>query len=73
MCFLFLLGAFLSAPYVDEYGEFDDGLKRGNPLHFDPDKYEELKKMWLNNQVPDKISRSFDPDILIITADWHSL
>ena len=38
------LGTFLPAPYIDEYGETDKGLKRGNPLSLDPDKYEELNR-----------------------------
>ena len=66
-------GAYLSAPYVDEYGEHDDMLKRGNPLKLDSQKYADLKKMWTNNEIHDKISRSFDQDLLIISADWHAL
>ena len=38
------LGTFLPAPYIDEYGETDKGLKRGNPLSLDPEKYEELNR-----------------------------
>ena len=38
------LGTFLPAPYIDEYGETDKGLKRGNPLTLDPEKYEELNR-----------------------------
>ena len=37
-------GAYLSAPYVDEYGETDKGLKRGNPLFLDQEKYAELNR-----------------------------
>jgi len=37
-------GTFLSAPYLDEYGEADKGLKRGNPMYLDQDKYEELNR-----------------------------
>ena len=43
LCTLFL-GTFLPAPYIDEYGETDKGLKRGNPLSLDPEKYEELNR-----------------------------
>ena len=39
-----LSGAYLSAPYVDEYGETDKGLKRGNPLFLDQEKYAELNR-----------------------------
>ena len=38
------LGTFLPAPYIDEYGETDKGLKRGNPLYLDQEKYEELNR-----------------------------
>ena len=37
-------GTFLPAPYIDEYGEADKGLKRGNPLYLDQEKYEELNR-----------------------------
>jgi len=41
-------GAFLPAPYLDEYGETDRGLKRGNPLYLDEEKYEELNRFIMN-------------------------
>jgi hypothetical protein len=40
-----LLGAFLPAPYLDEYGEADPGLKRGNPLHLNQQAYQELNRL----------------------------
>ena len=42
---LHVLGVLLPAPYVDEYGECDEGLKRGNPLKLDKSMYEELNKV----------------------------
>merc|ERR1712029_896817 len=65
-------GTFLPAPYIDEYGETDKGLKRGNPLTLDPEKYEELNRMWLRNEIPEKIARMFDPDMLLY-FEWHPL
>ena len=41
---LFFPGTFLPAPYLDEYGEADKGLKRGNPMYLDQEKYEELNR-----------------------------
>ena len=61
------------APYVDRYGEHDEGLKRGNPLKLDKGLYKELNKLWFSNEVPDKISRAYDPDTLTIEAYWHIL
>ena len=37
----------MPAPYVDEYGECDEGLKRGNPLKLNKAMYEDLKKVYL--------------------------
>ena len=65
-------GAFLSAPYVDEYGETDDGLRRGNPLRLDAEKYAEVNKMWLLHEIPDKISAEFDPEVNIMRGDWNT-
>jgi hypothetical protein len=61
------------APYVDRYGEHDMGLKRGNALKLDKNRYQELNKIWLSNDVPDRIARSHDPDMLTIEAFWYTL
>ncbi len=57
---------------MDEYGETDSGLIRGNPLHLDPTKYNDLAKVWINGDIPARIARSFDPENPI-TADWFTL
>ena len=41
---VYFSGAYLPAPYVDEYGETDRGLRRGNPLMLDEEKYAELNR-----------------------------
>ena len=69
----FRRGMMLPAPYVDEYGESDEGLRRGNPLKFDAEIYEELNRVWTNNDIPDKISRSFDEDQMVVGTNWHTL
>ena len=45
-------GIFIQPPYVDQYGETDAGLRRGNPLHLCQEKYRKLYKLWLNHAVP---------------------
>jgi len=65
-------GTFLPAPYLDMYGEADKGLKRGNPLYLDESKYDEINRIWLKNEVPVKISRMYDPDVMQL-ANWHKL
>jgi hypothetical protein len=32
-------GCFVSPPYLDQYGETDQGLRRGNPLHLSHERY----------------------------------
>ena len=63
----------MPAPYVDDYGEVDEGLRRGNPLKLDVNMYQELNRIWTTNSIFDKISRSFDEDIMIIRSEWHKL
>jgi hypothetical protein len=58
---------------VDSYGECDEGLARGNPLHLESAMYEDLVKVWINNDIPGRIARTFDPEVLIIRADWFTL
>ncbi len=67
------LGAMLPAPYVDRFGEHDEGLKRGNPLKLDKGQYKELNRLWMTNDIADKISRAYDPDTLTIEAYWYTL
>ncbi len=67
----FLSGLILPAPYVDDYGECDEGLHRGNPLRLDRDMYEDLQRTWTTNDIPDRISRAFDDEVLVIRAVWH--
>ncbi|KAJ8044381.1 E3 ubiquitin-protein ligase UBR2 [Holothuria leucospilota] len=47
-------------PYVDEYGEPDHGLRRGNPLHLSPERYEELHKMWISHDLPAEVTRRLE-------------
>jgi len=63
-------GCTIKAPYLDVYGETDQGLKRGNPLTLDPARYQKINRMWLNAEVPNKIARMFDPDILMLVP-WQ--
>merc|ERR1712098_295883 len=37
-------GIYIQPPYVDQYGETDMGLRRGNPLHLCQEKYRYLYK-----------------------------
>eukprot|EP01028_Stygiella_incarcerata_P012053 TRINITY_DN7248_c0_g1_i3.p1 TRINITY_DN7248_c0_g1~~TRINITY_DN7248_c0_g1_i3.p1 ORF type:complete len:1650 (-),score=390.22 TRINITY_DN7248_c0_g1_i3:1711-6537(-) len=41
----------LEAPYVDEHGEPDPGLRRGQPLSLDHEKYDHLTKLYFNGEL----------------------
>jgi len=66
-------GIFIQPPYVDQYGETDTGLRRGNPLHLCQEKYRKLYKLWLNHAVPKEISSSLESQPYYTTTPWHRL
>ncbi|CAG0889985.1 unnamed protein product [Darwinula stevensoni] len=49
-------GCFISPPYLDDYGETDAGLRRGNPLHLSRESYQKLERLWLGHGIPEKIN-----------------
>ncbi|KAG8196917.1 hypothetical protein JTE90_027621 [Oedothorax gibbosus] len=53
-------GCFTAPPYVDEYGETDQGLYRGNPLHLCRERYEELHELWLSHNIPERVSHNME-------------
>ena len=63
----------MPAPYVDEFGEVDLGLQRGNPLRLEPSLYAEINNLWLNNDVPDKIARVHNRSNGGFGTRWYSL
>merc|ERR1712136_401116 len=50
-------GSYRPAPYLDGYGETDQGLKRGNPLTLDEFRMRELNLLWLEHAIPETIVR----------------
>ncbi|CAB3225335.1 unnamed protein product [Arctia plantaginis] len=65
-------GAKLPAPFLDSYGETDQGLRRGNPLTLCPERYEQLRMLWLSHGLHERIARSLDTSVLVITT-WQNL
>ena len=39
----------------------------------DAHAYEDLRKTWANNEIPDRIARAFDDDVMILKSDWNLL
>ncbi|XP_037871161.1 E3 ubiquitin-protein ligase UBR1 isoform X2 [Bombyx mori] len=64
-------GAKMPAPYLDTYGETDQGLSRGNPLHLCHERYEALRILWLSHGVHERIARALDTNMLVITT-WQN-
>ncbi|XP_017891387.1 E3 ubiquitin-protein ligase UBR2 [Ceratina calcarata] len=66
-------GAFACPPYLDEYGETDQGLRRGNPLRICYDRYKQLNQMWLGHGLYESISRAIESSSNPTSMRWHHL
>jgi E3 ubiquitin-protein ligase UBR2 len=66
-------GSFVSPPYLDDYGETDMGLRRGNPLRLCTDRYKKLQTLWLNHSIHEEIARAIESNSHVITTQWHHL
>ncbi|CAO3609919.1 unnamed protein product [Cunninghamella blakesleeana] len=63
-CVLILLhngnGWFMNAPYLDTHGEVDQGLRRGRPQYLNAKRYAEIKKLWLQHNIPIYVARQIE-------------
>ncbi|XP_076464873.1 E3 ubiquitin-protein ligase UBR2-like isoform X2 [Babylonia areolata] len=68
-------GCFLPAPYVDSYGESDQGLRRGNPLTLCPDQYSLINKIWSGHNITQTIARYMNQDTTngFLSIEWNHL
>ncbi|XP_048517590.1 E3 ubiquitin-protein ligase UBR2 isoform X2 [Dendroctonus ponderosae] len=66
-------GCFMSPPYLDEHGETDQGLRRGNPLKLNLERYEKLHMLWLNHSIHEEIARQIETSNHIVTTQWNML
>lgn len=64
-------GCYMPAPYIDDHGETDFGLMRGNPLHLNRQHYEKLQQMWLTHAIPEQISRTLEYSPYASQINWH--
>ncbi|RKP02044.1 hypothetical protein CXG81DRAFT_18219 [Caulochytrium protostelioides] len=53
-------GHFLQAPYLDSHGEPDLGLRRGALLYLNHKRYEQIRTMWLQQQIPSFVARKLE-------------
>ncbi|KAH6923705.1 hypothetical protein HPB50_005175 [Hyalomma asiaticum] len=63
-------GCYLPPPYVDEYGETDAGLMRGNPLHLCPRRYEQLQHLWLSHGIPEQVAHALEQSTGLSSTNW---
>jgi E3 ubiquitin-protein ligase UBR2 len=66
-------GAFTSAPYLDDYGETDQGLRRGNPLHLCHESYKKLQLLWLSHSIHQEIAIKTEAQSHIFQMQWNHL
>jgi len=66
-------GSIAAPPYVDEYGETDPGLIRGNPLKLCPSAYNELNQLWLNHGVPERVARDLEKSPRLSSMNWSMM
>lgn len=64
-------GAFVSSPYLDQYGEPDRGFRRGNPLFLNEKRYEQLEQLWLQQKVPETIAQQMEMNRHLLMQDWE--
>ncbi|KAI8121103.1 E3 ubiquitin-protein ligase UBR1 [Lucilia cuprina] len=65
-------GCFVQPPYLDEYGETDQGLRRGNPLRLCPARYSKIHLNWLGHGLHEEIAR-LNEHTSAITTQWHHM
>lgn len=66
-------GAFTSAPYLDDYGETDQGLRRGNPLQLCHESYKKLQLLWLSHSIHQEIAIKTEAQSHIFQMQWNHL
>lgn len=66
-------GCVVSPPYVDEYGETDQGLRRGNPLRLCEETYNKLQMLWLSHGIHEEIARNIESNNNLMTTTWQHL
>ncbi|XP_028846030.1 E3 ubiquitin-protein ligase UBR2 isoform X2 [Denticeps clupeoides] len=66
-------GCFYAPPYLDDYGETDQGLRRGNPLHLCRDRYRKIQKLWRQHSITEEIGHAQEANQTLVGIDWQHL
>ncbi|ALC49081.1 CG9086 [Drosophila busckii] len=65
-------GCFVQPPYLDEYGETDQGLRRGNPLRLCKAAYDRIYLQWLGHNLHEEIAR-LNENANVAVTQWHHM
>ncbi|KAM4729976.1 LOW QUALITY PROTEIN: E3 ubiquitin-protein ligase UBR2 [Anableps anableps] len=66
-------GCFYPPPYLDDYGETDPGLKRGNPLHLCSERYKKIERLWRQHGIAEVIGHAQEANQTLVAIDWQHL
>ncbi|XP_068183041.1 E3 ubiquitin-protein ligase UBR2 isoform X1 [Antennarius striatus] len=66
-------GCFYPPPYLDDYGETDQGLKRGNPLHLCAERYRKIERLWHQHGIAEVIGHAQEANQTLVAIDWQHL
>ncbi|KAM3862891.1 E3 ubiquitin-protein ligase UBR2 [Diretmus argenteus] len=66
-------GCFYPPPYLDDYGETDQGLRRGNPLHLCPERYRKIQRLWRQHGVTEEIGHAQEANQTLVSIEWQHL
>lgn len=66
-------GCFVQPPYLDAYGETDQGLRRGNPLRLCTARYQRLRSKWLAHGIHEEIARTIETSSSMLPTQWQHL
>uniref|UniRef100_A0A1I7YCP8 E3 ubiquitin-protein ligase n=1 Tax=Steinernema glaseri TaxID=37863 RepID=A0A1I7YCP8_9BILA len=64
-------GMLKPAPYVDEFGETDQGFRRGNPLHLNKELYAKIQQLWLHQRITEEVVSQYDINYRYVTMEWQ--
>ncbi|KAM4694775.1 LOW QUALITY PROTEIN: E3 ubiquitin-protein ligase UBR2 [Discoglossus pictus] len=66
-------GCFYPPPYLDDYGETDQGLRRGNPLHLCKERFKKIQKLWQQHSITEEIGHAQEANQTLTGIEWQHL
>lgn len=63
-------GCHKAAPYVDEFGETDQGFRRGNPLYLNREMYRKYQRLWLHQGIAEEVLNQYEINYRNLAFDW---